>query len=75
MKYSVKNNMNYTQDGCGGGYEGHNVITSLSSKLTAILTAIMSNSASHFGGRNGFIGGGSKLFPWEGIAPPPQIYS
>jgi hypothetical protein len=20
MKYSVKNNMNYTQDGCGGGY-------------------------------------------------------
>ena len=37
--------------------EGHNVIISISSKSTAILTAIMSNSASHFGGRNGFTGG------------------
>jgi hypothetical protein len=45
-----------------------------SSKSTAILTAIMSNSASHFGGRNGFIGGGGKFFPWGAIAPP-QIYS
>jgi hypothetical protein len=46
-------------------------IISLSSKSTAILTAIKSNSASHFGGRNGFTGGG-KLFPWGGgaIAPP-----
>ena len=26
MKYSVKNNMNYTQDGCGEAMEGHNLI-------------------------------------------------
>jgi hypothetical protein len=52
--------------------EGHNAIISLSSKSTAILTAIMSNSASHFGGRNGFTGGG--FFPWGGQLPP-QIYS
>jgi hypothetical protein len=38
-------------------------IISLSSKSTAILTAIMSNSASHFGGRNGFTGGGGGFFP------------
>jgi hypothetical protein len=47
-------------------------IISLSSKSTAILTAIMSNSASHFGGRNGFTGGANS-FPGEAIAP--QIYS
>jgi hypothetical protein len=50
--------------------EGH--IISLSSKSTAILTAIMSNSASHFGGRNGFTGGG-KFFPWGGNCPPRYI--
>jgi hypothetical protein len=43
--------------------EGH-IISS--SKSTAILTAIMSNSASHFGGRNGFTGGANSS---------PQIYS
>ena len=54
--------------------EGHNAIISLSSKSTAILTAIMSNSASHFGGRNGFTGGGGvNSFP--GGQLPPQIYS
>jgi hypothetical protein len=50
--------------------EGHNaIIISLSSKSTAILTAIMSNSASHFGGRNGFTGGANS-FPGGAIAPP-----
>jgi hypothetical protein len=44
-------------------------IVSLSSKSTAILTAIMSNSASHFGGRNGFTGG-ANYFPGGAIAPP-----
>jgi hypothetical protein len=66
MKYSVKNNMDYTQDGCAIWL----CIISLSSKSTAILTAIMSNSASHFGGRNGFTGGGANSFPGEAIAPP-----
>jgi hypothetical protein len=46
-----------------------NGIISLSSKSTAILTAIMSNSASHFGGRNGFTGGANS-FPGGAIAPP-----
>jgi hypothetical protein len=49
-------------------------IISLSSKSTAILTAIMSNFASHFGGRNGFTGGGDS-FPGGGGQLPPQIYS
>jgi hypothetical protein len=49
-----------------------NGIISLSSKSTAILTAIMSNSASHFGGRNGFTGGG-KFFSLGGKLPPPDI--
>jgi hypothetical protein len=49
-------------------------IISLSSKSTAILTAIMNNSDSHFGDRNGFTGGG-KFFPWGGGIPPAQIYS
>ena len=49
--------------------EGHYAIISLSSKSTAILTAIMSNSASHFGGRNGFTGGANS-FPGGAIAPP-----
>jgi hypothetical protein len=44
-------------------------IISLSSKSTAILTAIMNNSASHFGGRNGFTGGANS-FPGGAIAPP-----
>jgi hypothetical protein len=48
-------------------------IISLSSKSTAILTAIMGNSASHFGGRNGFTGEGGKLFPWGGAIAPPDI--
>jgi hypothetical protein len=47
-------------------------IISLSSKSTAILTAIMSNSASHFGGRNGFTGGANS-FPGGAIAPPRYI--
>jgi hypothetical protein len=42
-------------------------IISLSSKSTAILTTIMSNSASHFGGRNGFTGGANS-FPGRGGA-------
>jgi hypothetical protein len=46
---------------------------SLSSKSTAILTANMNNSASHFGGRNGFTGGGGKFFPWGGNCPPRYI--
>ena len=74
MKYSVKNKMNYTQDGCGGRlWKG---IISLSSKSTAILTANMSNSASHFGGRNGFTGGGGNSFPGGGggNCPPPPRY-
>jgi hypothetical protein len=50
-------------------------IISLSSKSTAILTAIMSNSASHFGGRNGFTGGrGGQILSLGGQLPP-QIYS
>jgi hypothetical protein len=40
-----------------------------SSKSTAILTVIMNNSASHFGGRNGFTGGANS-FPGGAIAPP-----
>ena len=55
--------------------EGHNAIISLSSKSTAILTAIMSNSASHFGGRNGFTGEGANSFPGGGGQLPPPIYS
>jgi hypothetical protein len=46
-------------------------IISLSSKSTAILTAIMSNSASHFGGRNGFTGGANS-FPGGGAIAPPR---
>jgi hypothetical protein len=46
-------------------------IISLSSKSTAILTAIMSNSASHFGGRNGFTGGWGKILSLAGQLPPP----
>ena len=55
--------------------EGHNAIISLSSKSTSILTAIMSNSASHFGDRNGFNGGGggANSFPGGAIAPPRYI--
>jgi hypothetical protein len=34
-----------------------------SSKSTAILTAIMSNTASHFGGRNSFTAEGANSFP------------
>ena len=48
-------------------------IISLSSKSTAILTAIMSNSASHFGAEMALLGRG-ELFPWH-CPPPPQIYS
>ena len=48
-------------------------IISLSSKSTVILTVIMRNSASHFGGRNGFTGGGQILS--LGGQLPPQIYS
>jgi hypothetical protein len=70
MKYSVKNNMNYTQDGCGGGYGVWKGIISLSSKSATILTAIMSNSASHFGGRNGFTGGWQILSLGGGAIAP-----
>jgi hypothetical protein len=49
-------------------------IISLSSKSTAILTAIMSNSASHFGGRNGFTGGGQILSLGGGGAIAPRRY-
>ena len=35
-------------------------------------SSIMSNSASHFGGRNGFTGGGANSFPGGAIAPPPR---
>jgi hypothetical protein len=45
--------------------EGNNLII----KSTAILTVIMRNSASHFGGRNGFTGGANS-FPGGAIAPP-----
>jgi hypothetical protein len=47
-------------------------IISLSSKSTAILTAIMSNSVSHIGGRNGFTGGG-QILSLGAIAPPRYI--
>ena len=47
--------------------EGHNLITS---KSTAILTATISNTASHFEGRNDFTGGGGKSFHWGGQLPP-----
>ena len=53
--------------------EGHNAIISLSSKSTAILTAIMSNSASHFGGRNGFTGGQILSLGGGGAIAPPDI--
>ena len=46
--------------------EGHNLITS---KSTAILTATVSNTASHFGGRNDFTGGANP-FTGGAIAPP-----
>jgi hypothetical protein len=49
-------------------------IISLSNKSTAILTAILSNSASHFGGRNGFTGGGGQIISLGEIAPPPPRY-
>ena len=49
--------------------EGHNLITS---KSTAILTATVSNTASHFGGRNDFTVGG-KSFHWGGNCPPRYI--
>jgi hypothetical protein len=69
MKYSVKNNMNYTRWLWRRLWKG---IISLSSKSTAILTAIMSNSASHFGGRNGFTGVGANSFPGGQWSPPPR---
>ena len=71
MKYSMKNNMNYTQDGCGLWRRLSKGIISLSSKSTVILTAIMSNSASHFGGRNGFTGG--QILSLGGAIAPPDI--
>jgi hypothetical protein len=49
-------------------------IISLSSKSTAILTAIMSNSASHFRGRYGFTGGGGNSFPVGGSNCPSPRY-
>ena len=50
--------------------EGHNLITS---KSTAILTATVSNTASHFGGRNDFTGGGgANPFTGGAITPPPR---
>ena len=49
--------------------EGHSLITS---KSTAILTATVSNTASHFGGRNDFTGGGGKSFHWGGAIAPPR---
>ena len=71
--YSI--NYDYTQDGCGGGYGVWKGIISLSSKSATILTAIMSNSASHFGGSNGFTGGGILSLGGGAIAPPPDIDS
>ena len=50
--------------------EGHNLITS---KSTAILTATVSNTASHFGGRNDFTGGGANPFTGGGAIAPPDI--
>jgi hypothetical protein len=47
-------------------------IISLSSKSTAILTVIMRNSASHFGGRNGFTGG-ANFFHGGGNCPSRYI--
>jgi hypothetical protein len=71
MKYSVKNNIiTHKRWLWRRLWKG---IISLSSKSTAILTAIMSNSGSHFGGRNGFTAG-AKSFPGGAITPP-QIYS
>jgi hypothetical protein len=52
--------------------EGHNAIISISSKSTAILTAIMSNSALHFGGRNGFTAGENSFPGGGGNCPPPR---
>ena len=49
--------------------EGHNLITS---KSTAILTATVSNTASHFGGRNDFTGGANPFTGGGAIAPPPR---
>ena len=69
MKYSVKNNMNYTRTRWLWRRLWKGII-SLSSKSTEILTAIMSNSASHFGGRNGFTGGG--ILSLGGKLPPPR---
>ena len=47
--------------------EGHNLITS---KSTAILTATVSNTALHFGGRNDFTGG--QILSLGGQLPPPR---
>jgi hypothetical protein len=71
MKYSVKNNMNYTHKmAVEEAMGGRNAIISLSSKSTAILTANTSNSASHFGDRNGFTGGGGGIISVGGGAIP-----
>jgi hypothetical protein len=50
-------------------------IISLSSKSTSILSAIMSNSASKFGGRNGFTGGGGKFYLLGGVKKGTDIYT
>jgi hypothetical protein len=63
--------MNYTQDPRWLWRRLLKGIISLSCKSTAILTAIMSNSASHFG-RNGFTGGGEILSLGGAIPPPPR---
>ena len=50
--------------------EGHNLITS---KSTAILTETVSNTASHFGGRNDFTGGANPFTGGGGAIAPPDI--
>jgi hypothetical protein len=72
MKYSVKNNKNYTQDGCGGGlaYGGalsHYQVNQL--QFWQQSWAILLRTS---GAEMASLGEG-KFFPWGGaIAPPPR---
>ena len=68
MKYSVKNNMNYTQDGCGGGYgrawSHYQINCNSDSNHEKFCFALRGQKWIYWGG---------KFFPWGGNCPPRYI--